>query len=628
MINQHRSIQTTTIVTLVFLVQTLSSHSIANATDRPNVVWITSEDHGPEMGCYGDSVARTPNVDALAAKGMIYKKAWSCAPVCAPARTALITGMYPSSTGGLHMRSMVALPNEAKMFPELLREAGYYCSNNNKEDYNVEKSGKVWDESSKKAHWRNRKPDQPFFSVFNSTKSHESQIRTRPHKAITDPATVRVPAYHPDLPEVRQDWAQYYDKVSEADADAGDVMKQLEQDGLAEDTIVFYFGDHGSGMPRSKRWPCNSGLHVPLVVYFPTKWKYLAPAEYKPGGRSERLVSFVDLGPTVLSIAGITPPSIMQGKPIAGKYETPSDRMLFGQRGRMDERTDLVRSVTDGRYVYIRNYMPHLSQAQHIDYQFQTPTTRLWYEAFQARKTNAAQSRFWKTPKPMEELYDLSNDRDEVIDIARDAEYSDVLFRLRLLNREQIFKVRDIGFLPEGEMHERARGSSPWEVAQVESKYPLERILAAAELASDYPQIDFEELTEMLHDSDSAVRYWAAIGFMIHIQQDSLTARSLLTESLNDSSPYVQIVAAKTLIESGTPDQSDTALKTLKSIIDSYSEDLFVIMSALEAIESLGDKAKSLHPLVQNKNFVFDKAHKRYSDYVPRLLKNIEDAPK
>lgn len=580
------------------------------------------------MGCYGDSVARTPNVDALAAKGMIYKKAWSCAPVCAPARTALITGMYPSSTGGLHMRSMVALPNEAKMFPELLREAGYYCSNNNKEDYNVEKSGKVWDESSKKAHWRNRKPDQPFFSVFNSTKSHESQIRTRPHKAITDPATVRVPAYHPDLPEVRQDWAQYYDKVSEADADAGDVMKQLEQDGLAEDTIVFYFGDHGSGMPRSKRWPCNSGLHVPLVVYFPTKWKYLAPAEYKPGGRSERLVSFVDLGPTVLSIAGITPPSIMQGKPIAGKYETPSDRMLFGQRGRMDERTDLVRSVTDGRYVYIRNYMPHLSQAQHIDYQFQTPTTRLWYEAFQARKTNAAQSRFWKTPKPMEELYDLSNDRDEVIDIARDAEYSDVLFRLRLLNREQIFKVRDIGFLPEGEMHERARGSSPWEVAQVESKYPLERILAAAELASDYPQIDFEELTEMLHDSDSAVRYWAAIGFMIHIQQDSLTARSLLTESLNDSSPYVQIVAAKTLIESGTPDQSDTALKTLKSIIDSYSEDLFVIMSALEAIESLGDKAKSLHPLVQNKNFVFDKAHKRYSDYVPRLLKNIEDAPK
>ncbi len=312
---------------------------------------------------------------------------------------------------------------------------------------------------------------------------------------------------------MREDWAQYYDKVSEADSDAGDVIRQLEQDGLSEDTIVFYFGDHGSGMPRSKRWPCNSGLHVPLVVYFPTKWHHLAPPEYKPGGQSDRLVSFVDLGPTVLSIAGIEPPSIMQGRAIAGQYQQPAETYLFGQRGRMDERIDLVRSVTDGRYVYIRNYMPHLSQAQHIDYQFQTPTTRLWHEAFLAGRTSKAQSQFWEAPKAIEELYDLSVDRDEVNNLAGDPGFSKTLLRLRIANREQILKVRDVGFLPEGEMHDRAQGGPPYEFAQDDAKYPLDRIITAAELASDYQQAHSIELTKMLQDSDSAVRYWAAVGF-------------------------------------------------------------------------------------------------------------------
>ena len=191
------------------------------AADKPNILWLTSEDHGPHMGCYGDTYATTPNVDALAAKGLLYAHCWSNAPVCAPARTTLISGLYATSTGGEHMRSMVPFPAGKKMYPQLLREAGYYCTNNAKEDYNLAKPGKVWDESSRKAHWRNRRKAQPFFAVFNSEKSHESQIRTRPHTQVHDPASVRVPAYHPDTPEVRQDWAQYYDGVTAADADAG-----------------------------------------------------------------------------------------------------------------------------------------------------------------------------------------------------------------------------------------------------------------------------------------------------------------------------------------------------------------------------------------------------------------------
>src|SRR5438876_6433593 len=226
--------------------------------------------------------------------------------------------MYAPSTGAEHMRSMVPYPAGKQMFPQLLRAAGYYCTNNVKEDYNLAKPGKVWDESSRNAHWKNRKPPQPFFAVFNSVKSHESQIRTRPHKQVHDPAKVRVPAYHPDTPEVRQDWAQYYDVITEADTDAGTRLSEVERAGLANDTIVFYFADHGSGMPRSKRWPYNSGLQVPLVVYFPEKWRSLAPPEYRPGVKSDRLVSFVDLAPSVLSLAGIKPPEWMQGHAFAG----------------------------------------------------------------------------------------------------------------------------------------------------------------------------------------------------------------------------------------------------------------------------------------------------------------------
>ena len=320
---------------------------VAAENSRPNILWITSEDNGPQLGCYGDSYAQTPNLDQLAARGMIYLNVWSVAPVCAPARTALISGLYPSSTGSEHMRSMVKLPAHMKMFPQFLREAGHYCSNNSKEDYNLEKPGKVWDESSNKAHWKNRAPGQPFFAVFNHVVTHESQIRKRPHQFKHDPAKVRIPRFHPDALEVREDWAQYYDKMTEMDALAGANLRELEKAGLAEDTIIFYFGDHGPGMPRCKRWPYNSGLHVPLIVYFPPKFRHLAPNDYRTGGKSDRLVSFVDFAPTVLKLAGIKAPEWMQGAPL----NAPAPQFLHGLRGRMDERYDMVRSVRDKRYV-------------------------------------------------------------------------------------------------------------------------------------------------------------------------------------------------------------------------------------------------------------------------------------
>ncbi|HVR76562.1 MAG TPA: sulfatase-like hydrolase/transferase, partial [Planctomycetota bacterium] len=345
---------------------------------RPNILWITCEDMGPHLGCYGSPDAVTPGLDSFAARSLRYLNVWSNAPVCAPARTAIISGLYPTSTGSEHMRSLVRLPDGFRMFPQLLRDAGYYCANNAKEDYNLEKPGQVWDDSSRRAHWRNRKPGQPFFAVFNLEITHESKIRSRPHTPVHDPAKVRLPAYHPDVPEVRRDWAQYHDNVAAMDAQAGKIIDDLEEDGLAGDTIVFFFGDHGSGMPRSKRSACDSGLRVPLLVHVPDRFLGLAPKDYAAGGTTSRLVSFVDLAPAVLSLAGVKPPAWLQGRAFLGPHEAPPARFLFGFRGRMDERIDLVRCVTDGRFVYVRNYLPHRIAGQHVEYMFETPTTRSW----------------------------------------------------------------------------------------------------------------------------------------------------------------------------------------------------------------------------------------------------------
>ena len=266
---------------------------------------------------------------------------------------------------------------------------------------------------------------------FNAHVSHESQLRKRPHKAIHDPAKVRVPAYHPDTPEVRQDWAQYYDTVTAADAIAGRHLKELADAGLAEDTIVFYWGDHGSGMPRSKRWPCNSGLHVPVVVYFPEKWRHLAPKEYAPGGQVGSLDQLRGFCAHGAQSGGHPAARVDAGPRLRRQIPEAPQPFLHGFRGRMDERPDMVRSVTDGRFVYLRNYMLHRSQGQHVDFQFQTPTTQVWWKLFTEGKTTEAQSVFWTTPKSPEELYDLQTDPDEVRNLAAAPEHQATLMKLR-----------------------------------------------------------------------------------------------------------------------------------------------------------------------------------------------------
>jgi len=589
---------------------------------RPNILWITSEDNGPHLGCYGDAFADTPNIDSIAARGMIYLRAWSNAPVCAPARTTIISGVYAPSTGSQHMRSLTRMPAFMKMYPQFLREAGYYCTNNSKEDYNLAKPGQVWDDSSSKAHWRNRKPSQPFFAIFNYTTSHESQIRRRPHTFVHDPAKVRVPAYHPDTPEVRRDWAQYYDKVTEMDRQVGKTLKELKDDGLQDDTIIFYYGDHGSGMPRSKRWPYDSGLHVPMVVYFPPKWRHLAPADYKPGGKSKRLVGFIDLAPTLLSLAGIKPPDYMQGNAFAGPYQTPEPEYMFGFRGRMDERYDMVRSVTDGRYIYIRNYMPHKIYGQYIQYMFQTPTTRKWKELYDADKLKPPQTYFWQKKKP-EELYDLVNDPDEVHNLADSAEHRPVLERLRKAQRDHALEIRDLGFLPEDEIHTRSAGSTPYEMGHDRSKYPLEKIMAIAELASSLDPAAVEALLDALGDRDSAVRYWAAMGLLMREGPAVTRAREALLAALADESPNVRVVAAQALGQFGSDSDAARALEVLLELASPDKNSVFVAMLALNAIDAMDRRAAPAADRIAALPRKPSRPAPRASGYCGNLIKKI-----
>jgi arylsulfatase A-like enzyme len=594
----------------------------ADAKPRPNILWITSEDNGPQLGCYGDAYATTPHLDKLASEGMLFLNAWSTAPVCAPARTAIISGLFPSSTGSEHMRSMAPIPSWMKLYPQFLREAGYYCSNNSKTDYNLQEPARLWNDSSNKAHWKNRPAGQPFFAIFNHTISHESQTRRHDKPLKHDPARVPLPAYHPDTPEVRRDWARYYDRISEMDELAGNNLRELAQAGLADDTIVFYYGDHGAGMPRSKRWPYNSGLRVPLIVYVPEKFRHLAPEGYAPGARSEQLVDFVDLAPTLLSLVGIQPPDWMEGRAFMGEFAGLAPEFLHGLRGRMDERYDLVRTVRDQRYIYIRNYMPHKIYGQHIDYMFQTPTTRVWKQLYDEGKLRPPQTFFWE-PKPPEELYDLQHDPDEVRNLAGSPEHQHLLERFRAAHLRHVLKTRDTGFLPEGELHSRSKGSTPYEMSRDPSKYPLEKILAAADLASSLKPEALPALKQMLKDEDSAVRYWATLGILMRGRSAVNESRRELESALADSSPYVRINAAEALGTHGTAEDAARVLPMLVELSSLQSNPLFVALWSLNAIDALGMKAAGAADAIKALPRSAPGEKPRTSSYAPRLIEDI-----
>jgi len=423
---------------------------------RPNILWLSAEDVSPTLGCYGDAYADTPNLDRFAAQGVRYANAFTHAPVCAPARSGIITGMYPDTIGTTWMRCKGVPPAEAKCFPEYLRAVGYYCTNNSKTDYQFSPPPAAWDESSRKAHWRNRpRKDQPFFAVFNFTVTHESSTRRwTPGRQKHDPAKAPLPPYYPDTPVVRQNIACYYDRLSELDGQIVQRLKELEDAGLADDTIVFFWGDHGWGLTRGKRWIYDSGIRVPLLVRVPAKWREWAgageAASVAPGTVETAFARFLDFAPTVLSLAGVPIPGHMQGRAFLGPQKGREPAYVFAARDRMDETYDCIRALRDKKFKYIRNFMPYLPRSQHINYMDQTPILQEMRRLYAAGELKPGpQMQFFEPTKPVHELYDITEDPHEVRNLAADPAHRSVVERMEAALYAKMKAIGDVGLIPE-----------------------------------------------------------------------------------------------------------------------------------------------------------------------------------
>ncbi|WP_312166043.1 sulfatase-like hydrolase/transferase [Phenylobacterium sp.] len=550
----------------------------------PNILWLVSEDNNPLIGAYGDPLAHTPTIDALAATGVLYRNAYSNAPVCAPSRFGILTGVYPESCAPAeHMRARAALPSQVKTYPELLRAAGYHCINNAKTDYNSDVDpARIWDESGTKAHWRSRPAGKPFMAVFNYETTHESRLFLAPPPGRVRPDQVRVPAYLPDTPGVRGDIANYYNLIEKMDGQLAERLAELEADGLADDTIVFYYSDNGGSLPRSKRYCYDEGLRCALVVRLPPKWAHLCP--HKPGTQVQAPVSFIDLAPTLLSLAGLPAASHMQGAAFLGTRARPAKTYAFGMRGRMDERYDFVRTVTDGRWRYIRNYMPHRPWGMHGAFEWLAKGYQDWESAWRAGTLNADQRRFFET-KPYEELYDLASDRDQVRNLIDDPAAQQALGALRTALDRHMLAVVDNGFIPEGaalEGYEASRSGA----------YALPRIMALAEAAAKGRPANLAALQAALGDPYAVARYWATTGLLI-LGSHAAPAKAALRKAMtDDASPQVRVVAAETVAGLG---DVDDALAVLTDLADG-DQPWQVKLQALNALTALGEAARPALP--------------------------------
>ena len=584
-----------TLLCLFLLTLAVTSFTNKKTLPPPNILWIVSEDNSPLFGCYGDRVATTPNLDKMAAKGFLYTHAYANAPVCAPARNTILTGVYACSNGSENMRSHYKRSDKVPMYPVLMRKAGYYCTNNSKEDYNFDKkyTKDIWDESSRKAHYKNRKPGQPFLAVFNLGISHESSI----HKPIPSeklrhkPEDVILPPYHPDTKEFRHDWAQYYDKIENLDTQVGKLLDELEKRGLADNTIVFYYGDHGGVLGRSKRFVYETGTRVPFIVRIPKLYKEYFPAQ-KPGDKVDRIISFVDLAPTLLSLAGAPIPETMQGHAFLGKQKTPAPEYAFMFRGRMDERFDMSRAVRDEKYRYIHNYMPYRIYGQHINYLWKAPSMRSWEKAYKEGKCNKTQSAFWQT-KPVEELYDTENDPWEVNNLAGKPEHRNRLIKMRKACDSISFNIRDAGFIPEIMLSQLA-GKTPFYDYMHSGNIDMQELIDAANLATLGAPADIPRYLKMLKDDFPPIRYWGAVGLLINGRKEALVIKGL-KEALKDTSPNVVLTAAEALYDLG---EKETSIKTLTEVLK--NPNIMVRTTALNVIDAVNDKSPEIKKAVNN----------------------------
>ena len=579
-------------------------------SEQPNIVWISCEDISPHLGCYGDPHAITPNLDKLAQEGTRYTNAFTTAGVCAPCRSAIITGMYQNSIGTHHMRCNATLPTWLKPFPVYLREAGYYCTNNSKTDYQFSKPAKkeIWDICGAKGHWKNRpQKSQPFFAVFNFTGCHESGIASESkYKSVTEDLLpsqrqnpkelTTLPPYYPDTTITREDWKRNYELITAMDAWAGDLIQQLKDAGEYDNTIIIYWSDHGVGLPRAKRWLYDSGTHIPLIIRVPEKFQ--KSLDISSLATDNQLISAVDFAPTVLNIAGINPPSYLQGRAFLGLHLSPPRKFVYGARDRMDERYDIIRTVRGPQYRYIRNFEPLKPYYQYMNTPEKGATMQEIRKKEASGQLDPVMALFSAHEKPVEELYDTHADPFEIHNLADDPAFSQRLSEMRHALSKWQNEIGDVGLIPEAEIEILEQGAgSRFAILQSTTKNSstekrLAMLVDIATSASEGPA-SIPKLLDALQNEDASIRYWAATGIG-NIGPAATSTLKRVVESLNDPSPSVRIAAARAVAKLGSPEE---ALPVLEAELQSDHQ--WGRLAAAIVLDEMDEEARPALPSLQ-----------------------------
>jgi arylsulfatase A-like enzyme len=609
---------------MVFIV-CMSLGSAGQDLKRPNVLWITGEDMSAKwLGCYGNKQIKTPNFDKMAGEGFLYTRCHAHVPVCAPARSGWITGIHPVSTGTIYMRSQYQTPESLVWYPDSLRANGYLTANYTKTDYNTSnrkdpKAGfgggenqgtcghytDTWDSYGNEC-WNDpkRKPDQPFFQVDNSAGCHESYLHKRNNtNENVDPATMKLAAYHPDIPEIRMDYARYTAGVMSADKALGRILAKLEKEGLADDTIVIYNSDHGGIIGRSKRFLYDSGTQAALIIRIPEKFKHLWPAE-KPGVRIDRLISFLDMPKTWLAITDSAIPKDMQGNVFLGDQQDPPRECLFMARERMDDVPDMQRAVRDDRYLYIRSYEPFRPNGQYLEYLWQAPSMPAWEAWHKAGKTDELTGAFFR-PKAVEQLFDCESDPDNVRNLAADPAHAERLARMRDGLKNQQTTTHDCGFLPEGILANRAKqqNTTIYDLIRNPKLYDQQAYMKAADLANFAKPGDLPKLIELLNSSDEGDRFWGVNGCITLGTQAAtpdvlaIMGKLIKTGASDEQTLDVRVTAAFYMCQ--IDHKKDEALLSLAEVITTAKGPSPAKGRAWANLFLLGTKAKDIERVFQ-----------------------------
>jgi arylsulfatase A-like enzyme len=569
----------------------------AAGEEKPNILWITIEDTSPQfVGFYGNGQVKTPNIDKLAREGVIFNNAFATAPVCAPSRFTLITGINPGQGGTGNMRTTLPIPSTISGFPYYLRQIGYYTTNNQKTDYNIKNEGafvtKAWNASGKNAGWSGRSSGQPFFSVYNYNECHQSATMTNPWRwyeqyvlaklpadKITDPQDIAMPPIYRDTEPMRRYYSRVYNSLNLTDVQVGTLINSLKSSGLMESTIIFFFGDNGEGIPRGKSSSIGMSYHVPFFIWFPDQYKHLSPWEI--GKSTNELVCFEDFAPTLLSLTGAPIPEYMTGRPFLGSAREEPVQHVFGMRDRIGDSPDLVRTATDGRYFYMRVFFPRYPNLKWQKYADVSDIVRTIKKDHKNGLLNQNQSLMLE-PRKHELLYDLQADPWELNNLAGNPVYAAKLEELRVATRNRALWNKDIMFLPEYELSAIAATGIPYDY-RTSGQYNHSEVIHAAWEATD-PATTPQRLFEMLQDPNPVIGYWAAVGIHSNLSLAQLNKESLLT-AMRGTYPPKAIEAAAMVWENYGETEAKTKLKSF--VLDKNNWNAMQALHMLEYMENV-----------------------------------------